>query len=183
MPLLNTESLLQIFLWNLKHDRQLQYQEERSITHNTDVLPGNHKAKNPTIIYYVYIMDHETISYKNLIQDLSVQYTIISHCHTKIDKFMCQFTASKQPASSVQSLLMEIHAMNESLLPRLCIPHWHIQCVCGCISALNNVTTNSQIVPFTYYLNWVSTRSDMHVVNSGKSSVTCEIIDCELINN
>jgi hypothetical protein len=53
MPLLNTESLLQIFLWNLKHDRQLQYQEERSIAHNIDVLLGKHKAKNPTIIYYV----------------------------------------------------------------------------------------------------------------------------------
>jgi hypothetical protein len=183
MPLLNTESLLQIFLRNLKHDHQLQYQEERSITHNTDVLPGKHKAKNPTIIYYVYIMDHETISYKNLIQELSVQYTIVSHCHTKIGKCMCQFTASRQPASSVQSLLMEIPAMNESLLPRLCIPHGHIQCVCGCMSALTNVTTDSQTVPFTCYLNWVSTGSDMHVVNSGKSSVACEITDCELINN
>jgi hypothetical protein len=74
MPLLNTESLLQIFLRNLKHDCQLQYQEERSITHNTDVFLGKHKAKNPTIIYYVYIMDHETISYKTLIQELSIQY-------------------------------------------------------------------------------------------------------------
>ena len=104
MPLLNTKSLLQIFLWNLKHDRQLQYQDERSITHNTDVLPRKHKATNPTIIYYVYIMDHETISYKTLIQEISIQYTIFLHCHTKIDKFMCQFTASRQPASSAQSL-------------------------------------------------------------------------------
>ena len=40
-------------------------------------LLGNNKAKNPTIIYYVYIMDHETISYKNLIQELLVQYTIV----------------------------------------------------------------------------------------------------------
>ena len=54
MPLLNIESLLLKFLWNLKHDRQLQYQEEISITHNTDVLLGKHKDKNPTIIYYVY---------------------------------------------------------------------------------------------------------------------------------
>jgi hypothetical protein len=183
MPLLNTKSLLQTFLWNLKHDRQLQYQEERSITHNTDVLLGKHKAKNPTIIYYVYIMDHETISYKTLIQELSVQYTIVSHCHTKIDKFMCQFSASIQPASSAQSLLMEILAMNESLLPRLHNPHGHIHCVCGCMSALTNVTIDSETIPFTYYLSWVSTGSDMHVVNSGKSSVTCEITDCELINN
>jgi hypothetical protein len=175
--------LLQKFLRNLKHNRQLQYQEERSITHNTNVLPGNHKAKKPTIIYYVYIMDHETISYKTLIQELSVQYTIVSHCHTKIDNFMCQFTASRQPTSSAQSLLMEILAMNEFILPRLCIPHGHIHCVCGCMSSLTNVTTNSQIVPFTCYLNWVSTESNMHVVNSGKSSVACEIIVCELINN
>jgi hypothetical protein len=183
MPLLNTESLLQIFLRNLKHNRQLQYQEERSITHNPDVFPRNNKSKNPTIIYYVYIMDHETISYKTLIKELSLQYIIISHCHTKIDKFVCQFTASRQPASSVQSVLMEIHAMNEFLLPRLHKPHGNIHCVCGCMSALTNVTIDSQIVPFTYYLNRVSTGSDMHVVNSGKYSVACEVANCELINN
>jgi hypothetical protein len=183
MPLLNKKSLLLKFLRNLKHDCQLQYQEDRSITHNTDVLSGNHKAKNHTIIYYVYIMDHETISYKNLIQEISVQYTIVSHCHTKIGKCICQFTASRQLASSAQSLLMEIPAMNESLLPRLHIPHGHIHCVCGCMSALTNVTTDSQTVPFTCYLNRVSTRSDMHVVNSSKYLVACEIIDCELINN
>jgi hypothetical protein len=127
--MLNTKSLLLKFLQNLKHDRQLQYQEERSITDNTDVLPGKNKDKNPTIIYYVYIMDHEKISYKNLIQEISVQYTIISHYHRKIDKFMYQFTASRQPASSAQSLLMEIPAMNESILPRICIPHGNIHCV------------------------------------------------------
>ena len=71
-------------------------------------LPGKHKAKNPIIIYYVYIMDHETISYKTLIQELLVQYTIISHCHTKIGSHMHQFTASWQPASIAQSLLMKI---------------------------------------------------------------------------
>jgi hypothetical protein len=75
-------------------------------------LPGKHKAKNLTIIYYVYIMDHETISYKTLIQEISVQYTIVSHCHTKIGKLMCQFTASRQPASFAQSLLMENLQMN-----------------------------------------------------------------------
>jgi hypothetical protein len=147
-------------------------------------LSGKHKAKNPTIIYYLYLMDHETISYKNLIQELSVQYTIVSHSHTKIDKCMCQFTASGQPASSAQSLLMEIPTNEfQFLLPRLRIPHWHIQCVCGCMIALTNVKNDSQIVSFTCYLNWVSTGSDMHVVNSGKSSVSCEITDCELINN
>jgi hypothetical protein len=73
--------------------------------------------------------------------------------------------------------------MNESLLTRMCIPHGHIQCVCGCMSALINVTTDSQTVPFTCYLNCISIGSDMRVVNSGKSSVACEITDCELINN
>ena len=73
--------------------------------------------------------------------------------------------------------------MNEFLLPRMRNPHGHIQCVCGCMSALTNVTTDSQTIRFTCYLNWVSTGSDMHVVNNGKSSVACEITDCELINN
>jgi hypothetical protein len=73
--------------------------------------------------------------------------------------------------------------MNESLLPRLCNPHGNIHCVCGCMSALTNVTIDSQTIPFTCYLNWVSTGSYMHVVNSGKSPVACEITDCELINN
>jgi hypothetical protein len=73
--------------------------------------------------------------------------------------------------------------MNEFLLPRLRNPLGNIHYVCGCMSALTNVTIDSQIVPFICYLNWVSTGSDMHVVNSGKYSVACEIIDCELINN
>jgi hypothetical protein len=73
--------------------------------------------------------------------------------------------------------------MNEFILPRLRNPHGHIQCVCGCMSASTKVTTDSQIVPFTCYLIWVSPGSDMHVVNSGESSLGCEIIDCELINN
>jgi hypothetical protein len=73
--------------------------------------------------------------------------------------------------------------MNEFLLPRLHNTHGHIQCVCGFMSAFTNVTNDSQIVPFTCYLNWVSIGYDMHVVNSGKYSVACEITDCELINN
>ena len=70
-------------------------------------LPGKHKSKNPTIIYYVYFMDHETISYKTLIQYFSVQYIIVSHYHTKIGKFMCQFTASRQPTSAAQFLMVK----------------------------------------------------------------------------
>ena len=78
---------------------------------------------------------------------------------------------------------MEILAMNESLLPRLHIPHGNIQCVCGLMSTPTKVTTDSQTIPFTCYLNWVSTGSDIHVVNSDKYSVSCENTDCELINN
>ena len=53
-------------------------------------------------------MDHETISYKTLIQELSLQCTIVSHCHTKIGKFMCQIIASRQPASTAQYQLIAI---------------------------------------------------------------------------
>ena len=69
-------------------------------------LPGKHKAKNPNIIYYVYIMDHETISYKNLVEELLVQYTIISHCLVEICKSLAQFTTSRQPASTAQSKMI-----------------------------------------------------------------------------
>ena len=135
-------------LW--KFNRQFQTHEEKSMAHNKMFLSGKHKAKNPTIIYYVYIMDHETISYKTLIEELSVQCTIVSHCHIKIGKYMRQFTTSWQPASTVQSLPMKIPERMRSCLPWLRNPHWHLQCVCGCMSAPTNVTTDSQTIPFTY---------------------------------
>ena len=69
-------------------------------------LPRKHKAKNPTIINYVYIMDHETISYKTLIQELSVQYTIVSHCLAEIDKCVSQISTSQQPTSTAQSKMI-----------------------------------------------------------------------------
>ena len=53
-------------------------------------------------------------------------------------------------------------------------------CVVACVQ-LDNVTTDS-LLPFHLELNWVSTGSDMHAANNSKSSVACEIIDCELIN-
>ena len=122
--------------------------DQSHITHM--FLLGKHKSKKPTIIYYVYIIYHETISYKTLIQELLVQYTIISHCHTKIGKYMRQFTASWQPASTTQSMFITIHEWMRSYLTWLCNPHWHIQCVFRCKCAPTNVTTDSQIVPFTY---------------------------------
>ena len=79
-------------------------------------------------------------------------------------------------------LLCAIPAMNESLLPRLHIPHGHIHYVCGFMSGLTNVTIDSQTIPFTCYLNWVSIGFDMHVVNNGKSLVACEFTDYELVN-
>ena len=103
--------------------------DQSHITHK--ILAGKDKAKNPTIFYYVYIMDHETITYKAPIQELSVYELIVSHCHTKIDKFLSQFVVSRQPASTVQSLL--------------CNPHGYIQCVCGCMCATDNFTTDSQL--------------------------------------
>ena len=38
--------------------------------------------KTPTIIYYVYQWNHVTISYKSYYIKLSVQYRIVTHCHT-----------------------------------------------------------------------------------------------------
>jgi hypothetical protein len=66
---------------------------------------------------------------------------------------------------------------NEFELPSFAHAHEHIHCMC------DQITTDSQTVPFTCYLNWVSTGSDMYVVNRGESLVACEFIDCELINN
>ena len=140
-----------------KCNRQLQTHDERSITHNTYVLPGKHKAKIPTIIYYLYIMDHETISYKTLIQELSVWYIIVSHYHTKIGKYMHQFIASWQPASTAQYLLITIPEWMRYCLALTAQSSLAFQCVCGCMSAPTNVTTDSQSVPLTY----LSTRSTL----------------------
>ena len=94
---------------NLKHNRQLQYHEERSITHNTDgFYRESIKIKTPLSPIMYYIMDHETISYKAPIQEFLVQWLTVSHCHTKIGKFLRQFTASRQPASTAQSKLIAI---------------------------------------------------------------------------
>ena len=69
MPLLNTKSLLLILLQKLNHDHKVKYQEH---------IPQNFyreriKPKTP-LSYIMYIMDHETISYKTLIEELLVQY-------------------------------------------------------------------------------------------------------------
>ena len=123
---------------NLKNDHQLQYQEEISIAHNTDVLPGKHKAKNPTIIYYVYIIHHETISYKTLIQELPVQYNrlTLSYKNQQIHVpilclqtacLLCAIPANGKPTNEFKFLLL-----------RLCVAHGHIHCVCDYMSALDS---------------------------------------------
>ena len=104
---------------------------KKNQSHITHIfLPRNHKAKHPNIIYYVYIVDHEIISYKTLLQELLIQYTIVSHCHTKIGISMHQFTASWQPASITQSLLITIPewiwsclalTVQSSLEPPMCV--------------------------------------------------------------
>ena len=70
MPLLNTKSVYLNICGNLIANCKDMKKDQSDITHM--FLSGKHKAKNHTIIYYVYIMDHETISYKTLIQELSV---------------------------------------------------------------------------------------------------------------
>ena len=54
-------------------------------------------------------------------------------------------------------------------------------CLLTCVQT-DNVTTDS-LLPFHLELNWVSTGSEMHVVNNSKYLVSCETTDCELINN
>ena len=54
-------------------------------------------------------------------------------------------------------------------------------CVVACVQP-DNVTIDS-LLPFHLELNWVSTRSDMHAVNTSKTLVSCETTDFELINN
>ena len=66
------------------------------------------RLKTPLTYIMYYIMDYETITYKAPIQELSVQELIVSHYHTKIDKFLSQFIMSRQLASIAQSQLIAI---------------------------------------------------------------------------
>jgi hypothetical protein len=115
-------------------------------------------------------------------QEPSVHKLIVSHYHTKIGKSLSQFTVSRQPAFTTQSLL---NAMPENECNLACLDCASIMgtsnvCLPACVQA-DNVTTDSQL-PFHLELNWVSTGSDMHATNNSKSSVACEITDCELNN-
>ena len=61
---------------------------------NQDVLPGKLKAKNPNYHILCISMEHVTISYKAPNIELSVQLTIVTHCHAEICISMHQFLAS-----------------------------------------------------------------------------------------
>ena len=144
LHLLNTESLLLLLLQKqLNHDHNHNAQSEISITHNTEVLPGKRKAKNPTIIYYVY---HE--SWNNLVQNSNPRdLSTIQSSHTVIHKLAntcansCVQTACLLCTNSAIWILTII-------LASFAHAHKHIHCMC------EQITTDSQIVPFTCYLNW-----------------------------
>ena len=92
----------------------------------------------------MYIMNHETISYKALIQELSVQSSHMPPLHK-----LCN------PNSHNESNESFAHA------------HKHIQCMC------EQLTTDSQLSlspVISTGVHW----NDMHVVNRGKSLVACE---------
>ena len=140
------------------------------------------KIKTP-LSYIMYIMDHETISYKTIIQELSVQYNhlTLSYKNQQIHvPILCLQTTCLLCAIPAMENLQMIWIA--SCLGCALIMGTSTVCVIAWVH-FTQITTDSQTVPFTCYLNWVSTGSDMHVVNSGKSSVACEITDCELINN
>ena len=92
-------------------------------------------------------MDRETITYNALIQELSVHELIVSHCHTKIGKFLSQFTVSRQPASTAQSL----NESNLAYLDCAIVTGTSNVCVVACVQP-DNVKTYSQI-PFHLQLN------------------------------
>lgn len=56
MPLLNTKSFYLNICGNLIANSKHMKKDQSHITQM--FLQGKHKAINPTIIYYVYIMDH-----------------------------------------------------------------------------------------------------------------------------
>ena len=133
------------------------------------------KLKTP-LSYIMYIMDHEKISYKTLIQELSIQYNRLTLSY-KTQQIHVPISASRQPASSAQSLQLEFSQMNLNCL----VFHMLIRIsTASCLIAwvhFTQITTDSQTIPSTCYLNWISIGSDMHVVNHGKSLVACEFTD------
>ena len=154
-------------------------QSEISRAHNTKVFPGKRKAKNPITIYYVY---HE--SWNNLVQNSNPRaLSTIQSSHTIIHKlantcanFHVQTTYLLCTIPAIRILTIEFE-----------LPSFHMLIIISIAYVIawlhfTQITTDSQTVPFTCYLNWVSTGSDMHVVNHGESSVACEFIDCELIS-
>ena len=91
-------------------------------------------------------MNHETISYKTLIQELSVPYN-------RLTRLLCT-------NSAIRILTIE---SNESLAHA----HKHIQCMCEQLT-IDSPLSLSPVISTGVHWN------DMHVVNRGKSLVACE---------
>ena len=178
---LNTESLLQIFC-GIKNIIANHMKQRRINQATTQIISlGKFAAQNPTIFYCIFSMDHETMTYKIFSQNPSSTQLIVSHCHAKTD----QYLANLLPLDSLPCLhnswwMKSLKNMNFGL-PWLRKYHGHSNGFLVAWVQPNNPTTNSQL-PFHLHLNWVSTKSNMHATNNSKSSVACEITDCELTN-
>jgi hypothetical protein len=113
MPLLNTESLLLFFLQKLNHDHnhnhKVKYQE-----HITQKFYRESIKLKTTLSYIMYIMNHETISYKTLIQELSIQYNCLTLSYTN-QQIHVSIPVSRQLASSTQSLQLKFSQLNYKL--------------------------------------------------------------------
>ena len=85
----------------------------------------------------MYIVDHETISYKTLIQELSVQYNRLTLSYKNqqihVPILYLQTTCLLYAIPTMKKLANEF----EFLLPRMRISHGNIHCVCDCIIALD----------------------------------------------
>ena len=114
-------------------------------------------------------MNHETISYKNLIQELSVKYNRLTLSYTN-QQIHVPIPVSRQLASSAQILAIRILTTGFKL-PSL---HMLISISTACVikSQLIAKLSLSPVIS-----KWVSNGFDMHVVNRGESSVACEFTD------
>ena len=79
---LNTEFLLQIFCI-IKNTIANHMNMKKDQSHTTQIISwGKLTAKNPTIFYYIFNMEHETITYKTLLTralQYSTNYLTLSY--------------------------------------------------------------------------------------------------------
>ena len=108
---LNTESLLQIFCGiknNTISNHMKQRRKNRSKPQH-QILPGKAYCSKP-LYHILYIPQGimKQLQTKLFSQELSVHQLIVSHCHTKISKFLNQFTVSRQLSLLTQFLMNAI---------------------------------------------------------------------------